>query len=338
MFAALAKQPQIFASANYPGVCDSAVPAGVGNSSQVNNDKYTDVLYNFSVSHKFSDDVMVYATTGSSFRTGLPAINNPGLPADLVTPKPERAKSYELGIKTSWGRALNVNASVFQIDYQNQLTAFEGVNYWNTISNRVGKTSLAFYRNVDARVRGFDLEIAARPADGLTLAANLSYSQIKSKGGNLPCNNAAVAITAANPINFCASTPGQVLNQQAPFAATVSGAYTVPVGPVDGYVRFNVSYQGKNPNYGNFASGSSFKSTPAYAVVDLFAGIAGEKGIWDLGFFAKNVFDKQVELSRITPLNNIYGPYAAAAGGYDQVRTSAPREIGVTLRYAFGSR
>ena len=54
--------------------------------------------------------------------------------------------------------------------------------------------------------------------------------------------------------------------------------------------------------------------------------------------YAKNVFDEQVELSRFTPVNTIYSPYAVAPGGYDSVVMSLPREIGVTLRYAFGSR
>ena len=190
-------------SPTYAGVCDSPIPAGIANASQSNNDKYTDALYNFSLSHKFTDDLMVYATTGSSFRTGLPAINNPGLPVNLTSPAPEKAKSYELGIKASWGRNLRVNASVFQIDYGNQLTTFQGVQYCNTVSSRVSTTSIAFYRNVNSQVRGFELEVAAQPIDNLSLGANLGYSKIKSKGGLVPCNDPAQpAISAANPINF----------------------------------------------------------------------------------------------------------------------------------------
>ena len=117
--------PSLITSPTYAGVCDSPIPAGIANSSQSNNDKYKDALYNFSLSHKFTDDLMVYATTGSSFRTGLPAINNPGLPVNLTSPASEKAKSYELGIKSSWGRNLRVNAAVFQIDYGNQLTTLK---------------------------------------------------------------------------------------------------------------------------------------------------------------------------------------------------------------------
>ncbi len=334
--------PSLITSPTYSGVCDSPIPNGVGNSTQHNDDKYTSTLYNFSLSHKFSDDVMVYATTGSSFRTGLPAINNNGLPAALVTPLPEKAKSYEIGIKSSLGQNLRVNASLFQIDYGNQLTTFEGVNYWNTVSSRVANTSLAFYRNVNSRVRGFELEVAAKPTDNLSLGANLSYSQIKSRGGTVPCNKdqtvAANVISAANPINFCPSPEGQILNQDSPFNATINGSYTMPLGSLEGYFRFNLNIKGNNPNFGNFPAAGVFKPTPSYAVLDLFAGITGQENVWELGFYAKNVTNKQVELSRTAALNNVYAPYAVAPSGYNTVRTSLPRELGVTLRYAFGSR
>lgn len=323
-------------------VCDVLIPNGFRNSSQSNNNKYTDTLYNVSLSHKFTEGLLVYATTGSSFRTGLPAINNPGLPDDLITPLPETAKSYELGVKASFGRGFTINADVFQLDYKNQLTSFEGVPYYNSISGRPSNTSLAFYRNVDARVRGFEVDVGARPLDHLNLGASVSYSQIKSRGGEVPCDD-GVTVTAGDPIHFCASPKGQVLNTQAPFQASANGSYEVAFSDTfGGYFRFNLNFQGKNPNFGNFgqvdADGNrSFRKTPAYAVLDLFAGVTGHEGAWDLGFYAKNVFNKQVELARIDTINSIF-PAFAAEPGYDVVRSSRPREYGVTLRYAFGSR
>jgi iron complex outermembrane receptor protein len=319
-----------------PAYCESAINRSI--PIETNNNKYTDALYNFSLSHKFTDDLLVYATTGTSFRTGLPAINNPGLPANLTVPEPETATSYELGVKAGFGRRLRVNAAIFQLDYKDQLTRFEGVQYFNATSAAIAQTTLAFYQNVDSRVRGFELEIAAEPVDNLSLGANFSYSKIKSGGGLVPCNNPAVALNAANPINTCPSVKGEVLNSTAPFQATFNGSYEVPFNDsIGAYFRFNANYQGKNPNYGNFRTGGAFKSTPSYAVVDLFAGLTGNDAAWDLGVYAKNVFDKQVELSRLARVNDIF-PLFAAPSGYDIVRTNQPREIGVTLRYAFGSR
>lgn len=335
---AFARNPLLVTSQSYPGTCDAALPNGFRNSSQSNNDKYSKAVYKFSLSHKFNDDFMVYATTGSSYRSGLPAINNPGLPSIYLTPKPETAKSYELGVKSAFSRNLQVNLAVFQLDYKDQLTTFEGVRYFNTVANAVAQTSLAFYRNIDARVRGFELEIAARPIDNLTLGANVSYSQIKSQGGTGPCNDVTRPINAANPINTCPIAKGTVLNTQAPFQASFNGAYQQPLTDSMGaYFRFNVNVQGHNPNFGNFRTGTTFKDTPSYAVADLFLGLNDSDGAWDLGVYAKNAFNKQTELNRILTANTIF-PSFAAPSGYDVVRYNAPREIGVSLRYAFGSR
>jgi iron complex outermembrane receptor protein len=322
----------------YPGYCDAAVPAGSGNSVQSFNNKYSKTIYDVSLSHKFSDNVLAYVTTGTSFRSGLPAIANTGLPANFLTPLPETATSYEVGAKTTWGRRLRINADIFQINYNNQLTTFQGIEYYNSVSASAAETSIAFYRNVNARVRGVELEIAAEPIDRLSLGANFSYAPIKSRGGEVPCNDPTRPITATNPIDECSSASGQALNQTAPFQATINGGYTLPlgsldgVGPLDGYFRFNLNHQGNNPNYGNLLT------TEAYEILDLFAGLTGTKAGWELGVYAKNVFNKQVELSRVPILNDIYPGYTAAATGYYQVRVSAPREIGASVRYAFGSR
>lgn len=341
-FCPFAAQPGTTAAASTiytgaPQVCDVSIPAGP-RPGQVNNDKYNKALYNFSLSHKFTDDFLVYATTGTSFRTGLPAINNPGLPAALVTPAPESATSYEIGVKSSFGNNLRINAAVFQLDYKNQLTTFEAIPYFNSVSGRTAQTSLAFYRNVDAQVRGFELEIAAKPIDNLSLGANISYSKIKSQGGTVPCNDPTRPINAANPINTCPLASGAVLNTQAPFQATINGGYEIPFSDsLGGYFRFNVNHQGKNPNFGNFRTGTVSKSTPSYQIVDLFAGVNGGDNAWDIGFYAKNVFDKQVEIARVRTINSVY-PQFLAASGYDVVRMNLPREIGVTARFSFGSR
>ena len=125
-----------------PQICDVSIPAGVGNSNLTYDNDYKHLLYNASLSHKFGN-VLAYFTTGTSFRSGLPAINNTGLPGDLTNPKPETATSYEVGVKTQWGPRLRINADVFEIQYQNQLTTFQGVNYFNSSTSKASTTSVA---------------------------------------------------------------------------------------------------------------------------------------------------------------------------------------------------
>ena len=347
-------------STNYAHTCDIQIPNGFHQPADEDfgATAVKSRIYNISLSHKFSNDLMAYFNTGTSYRSGLPAINNPGLDAitlgnvvggaQLNPPKPEYATSYELGLKYTASRRLFIAADVFQIDYANQLTTFEGINYWydnGVPGGKLNKTSLAFYSNVNARVRGFEFEVASKPTDELSLGAHLSYTPISSRGGIIPCNVGSPigdpSISGNVAMNFCTSTAGTSLNQNAPFQATINGSYQVPLTEkFDGYVRFNINYQGSNPNFGNFQSSitNEYKTTGENAVVDLFAGLTGQQGAWDLGVYVKNVFNNTMELNRYSVANSSYGPYAYASVGYDRVLTQLPREIGMTLRYAFGSR
>jgi iron complex outermembrane receptor protein len=321
----------LLASAYGTAYCDAPIAASGPTVSTYNN-TYTKNIYHFSASHRFSDSVLLYATTGSSYRSGLPPIGNTGLPAGVQNPLPETAKSYEVGVKTNWEHHIHFNADVFQIDYKNQLTQLSFVPYYNSVSGSTSSTSAAFFGNLDAKVRGVEVESSFVPVNNLMLSANLSYSKIESRGGSFPCAVGPTP-TAANPINFCGSPRGEMLNASPEFQASVNGSYTHSLGEFfDGYVRFNVNYQGHNPNFG-----ASDLPTPAYALVDLFAGFSEHSGAWDIGFYAKNVFNKQALLTSQALLNSAFPSYPAPVG-YSQILTTQPREVGVSVRYAFGSR
>lgn len=313
----------------YPKFCDFPIAASTSTTPFAGKHHHT--IWNASLSHRFNDAILAYATAGTSFRVGYPAIGNDGLPPSLVNPDPEKARSYELGIKTNVGRRLRFNADIFQIDYIGQLTSFKGIQYFNSIKKSVDTTGEAFFRNVDARVRGIESEISASPIDNLTLAVDLSYSVIESRGGEVPCNDPARPLSASNPINTCPSIAGANINASAPFQASVNGAYTLPVGEYDGYLRFNLNFQGRSPNFG-----TSETSTPSYALVDLFAGLTGDHSDWDVGLYAKNIFDKKAVLTSVPMTNSVYAEFGSP--GYNAVATTAPREVGIQARYAWGAR
>src|ERR1700712_2844051 len=92
--------------------------------------KYHATIYNFSIKHRFSDALVVYANTGSSYRLGVNAVGifrplTEGLD-QFVNTKPEKSKSYEIGAKTVlFDRKLNLNVDAF---YQK----FDGFLYRNS--------------------------------------------------------------------------------------------------------------------------------------------------------------------------------------------------------------
>ena len=321
-----------FANSVFPGFCDFPIPASVGAPVFYPN-KHSATIYNASVSKKFGDNILLYGTVGSSFRQGLAAILNTGLPLNLINPAPEKSTSYEIGFKSTLAPNVHFNIAVFQIDYKGQLANFPGIRYFSSTSLSTATTNQSFFRNVDSRVRGFEAEFYAKPFPDFSINANVSYAKMESRGGLVPANPgdcaAATAVSAANPINFCPTTRGQDITPSPYFQANLMGSYQHELtGNIDGYLRFNVNYQGKSKNYG-----ISRRPSSAFALVDLFAGLTDDHVGWDVGLFSKNLFNVKHELTRraLAP-DAIYGDL-----GYDLVTATQPREFGVQLRYTFGS-
>lgn len=113
-----------------------------------------------SLAYSFNDDAMMYATVGRGFRSG-------GFNATATFGRvfgAEKTTNYEVGFKTSWlDRRLSINGAVFQTDYDDRqefiLIVAEGAQ--------------ALINIPKSRVRGVELEIAARPTEGLELQAAL---------------------------------------------------------------------------------------------------------------------------------------------------------------------
>lgn len=110
-------------------------------------------------------DVMLYASYSAGYKTG-------GWTTRYTTPQtqvfgfdPEKAKTYEIGLKsTLLNRRLQFNASFFHTDYKDiQLNYQVGTS--PTIAN-VG----------DARIRGVEVEVIAKPASILTINASVGYT------------------------------------------------------------------------------------------------------------------------------------------------------------------
>jgi iron complex outermembrane recepter protein len=112
----------------------------------------------FSASYQFTDDIMAYARVSNAYRAGGFVPNTYG------SYDPEKALSYEAGMKSDWlNRRLRMNLSIFKTNY-NDLQVQNTINGLPVITN-AGK----------ATYTGGELEITAVPVDGLQLEANIGY-------------------------------------------------------------------------------------------------------------------------------------------------------------------
>jgi iron complex outermembrane receptor protein len=133
------------------------------------------------------------------------------------------------------------------------------------------------------------------------------------------------------------------------FSATVHADYATPLTTeVTGFVRSLLQYHGATPVSPAF---SPADHAPAYATVDFYVGVRSPKSNWELTVFVKNLFDNSTRLptyggniQAVTPGQSPaanYGPNPSAGpfgSSYTYVAVVPPREVGLTLRYAFGSR
>lgn len=112
-----------------------------------------------------NDDVMVYGSWARGYKTG-------GWTSRITNPLPyapdfgeEKAESWEVGVKSRLlDRRLQINAAAFTTKYRGiQLNFQQGIS--PTIENAG-----------DARIKGFEVELAAAPVRGLTISGSLGYT------------------------------------------------------------------------------------------------------------------------------------------------------------------
>jgi iron complex outermembrane receptor protein len=288
----------------------------------------------------------------------------------LIYPAPEKSKSYEIGIKTDLlDRRLRVNLTGFYQTFENfafssRRVFVGGPNLTNQL--QVFTIDPAIAVGVPAEVKGLEAEIQFQPTDRFSLGLVASYSISKIKNGTIPCNDFSpidgIPDTTSTPPTFAAlnaatggtnkpdgtpATLGRLVQfcktgiragTSAPFSATLTSEYLVPVTPhAEGYLRGLVTYNGDSQNDPT----NAFDDIKSYAVVNLFAGIRRPDGGWEFGVYAKNVFDTQRALLRGSNVLNltVRSPGTSVVNtAYRGVTYTAPREFGATFRVAFGSR
>jgi iron complex outermembrane receptor protein len=92
----------------------------------------------------------------------------------------------------------------------------------------------------------------------------------------------------------------------------------------------------------------AFDDLGAYGLLNLFGGLRASDGSWELNVFARNVYNTVRATRFTTPQASSYQElqpptFRTTAGKsftstYSQVTTNLPREVGVNLRVALGSR
>ncbi|MQR02295.1 TonB-dependent receptor [Glaciimonas sp. GS1] len=290
-------------------------------------------IHNFSpsallnLSYKLDQDVLGYVTLSHGEKSGGLSIvgvsNAPALGSSSLLIGPERANSAELGIKSELlDRRLQINANLF----------WTGVNNYQATTFLAGANgvSLPTLVNVgDVRSRGAELEVKAKPSQGLTLGFNTSFTDATYLSyEKAPCP-AEIADLPHAPAS-CNLT-GQPLAGVPRWTANLSAEYQYRVSDnVNQYVAG--SYAWRSSTFGA-ADNSIYSEIPAYGLVNLATGwrvnLNGNQS-WELSLWARNLLDKHYYLAVYSA-----GAGTQASGLYYNASVGQSRTLGVTARYNF---
>jgi iron complex outermembrane recepter protein len=279
----------------------------------------------YMVSYKTDGDSLYYVSATKGFRAGganaafsarpdcQASLAQIGLTEVPGTYAPDSVWSYELGTKFSLAdNRLQVDASVFQIDWDEQVRNVSLTNCTQQFTTNIGSV----------QSRGFDFAVQWRALDNLVLSANGSWQEVKAKE----------TVATGGPRNIV--TEGDYLNGSQPMA-NVGAQYTFDAWSLPSYLRADYSYTGRNkrgllfnPKNSGFNQYTVFQD-PGIAQTNVRLGT--ELGGWDVSLFVNNLFNEQPLFGRTRGTITTAGiPTGLLAAG-----TLRPRTAGITATMRF---
>ncbi len=263
----------------------------------------------FNISYDIAEDMLVYAQAARGFRYGG---TNGAIPESVCAAEleevrrtgddpgqfsPDKTWNYEVGAKGSTAdNRLLFNAAYFHIKWKDMQTT------------RSFTCGFGFRENVGAATsQGVELELTARPIDGLTISVGGSYIDT-----TLDVDVPNLDALAGDPAPY---VPKYSLN------STVE--YSFPVtNTMGGYVWGNLQHIGDRGT--EFSTNNAlYQKMEDYQVVNLRAGLEFEHA--EVSVFANNLFDSRGVVRALG--RPPFDPQAA-------IRVQ-PRTIGVTVRGNF---
>ncbi|MBN8817531.1 MAG: TonB-dependent receptor [Sphingomonas sp.] len=291
------------------------------NSSAGGSD--TAVTPKIGVSYQATPDSMVYATASKGFRPSGAQIALPGnCNAELVqlgyvnaqgqasspqTYGADSVWSYELGAKTRlFGGALALNGSVFHIKWSNIQSSVPVNTCLQALTDNLGS----------ATSEGFDLSAVVKPVTGLSLAAQVGYTNVRFDADTIINGRKLYTGGSALP------------NSGSPWTVTLSGDFRLPIDDRTYYVRGDYTFKSRErrtgaTDPGSFSYDPNAPVTGSYEIVNLRSGV--EFGKLDLSLYVNNAFNAAPQLGLSHTRNQpVFTTFVVR-----------PRTVGLTAALAF---
>lgn len=271
---------------------------GTGMSGPIDQDKdldYDEFLPKFSIAYDFSKDIMAYVSASKGYMVG--GYNYGYMPTneDAFYYDAEYTWNYEAGIKSSWiDNKLLANLSIFYIYIDDK----QVVEWSMTLGTKIENAA-------EAHSQGIELELQARPVQGLDLFAGFGYTESKFDDWKALQMDGTIYDFEDN---YLPNAPRYTYNLGAAYRH-ISGLF----GRVD--------LLGTGKFYGDARNNLKQED---YEIVNLRLGYEGDN--IGISFWCTNLFDEEY-VTALYDLTNM--------GLGELVQDGEPRMLGVTVSYRF---
>ena len=199
--------------------------------SVLTNNPYndTELTYTVGLNYKPAKDIMIYGKYSTAYVSGGQNYT--------VIYKPEKAKSWELGIKSEWfDRRLRANLALFDVGYTDVQSAQSGITLGLPL------IGLAVDDQGGVRSKGFEFDATAAPMPGVTLGAAVGYTEVHytsvnpNLGAALGYQQVGGPVTPLGYLDTTSFTP----TLQPAWTANLSAQYDTPALMGDTNLSFRV--------------------------------------------------------------------------------------------------
>ncbi|VAV92957.1 TonB-dependent receptor, partial [hydrothermal vent metagenome] len=255
-----------------------------------------------SLDYKVNEDALVYASVTQGFKSG--GFNGrPIAEGQVASFEPEKVLSYEVGFKTDWAdNRLRLNGAVFYSDYTD-------MQLGSISADKDGILQLRIENAGKAKIKGFELEMQARPTANFDINGSLGYVDFE-----ITELDAGVQDFTINSQTI--KTPE--------WNASLGAQYTWDISDDSSMsLRGDWTYQSKT--YQD-AQNTEMVASPAYSLFNARLTYINDEGNWEMALFVTNLTDKAYIASGYQTLpsfgtaNLIYG---------------RPREWGLSVKKRF---
>jgi len=260
------------------------------------------------LSYQATEDVNLYASYSTGFKSGGFQFAPFNLGAANVLFDPEEITTYEVGMKSEWlDRRLRLNAAAFMYDYENLQVS-------RIIDTPSGPQTL-ISNAAESEIKGIDIEILTRPIEPLELS--LSYGYLDAS-----YDNYEFTLDPGNPLTF----DGTRMVRAPEHTLNIGAEWVIPFEESSlalraDYTSVSKAYHEPGEGRIEFGSGIPLTEEDSYQLLNLRA--TYEIGNYRIAAYATNVLDEEYRRS----INAL----GSAIVGF----TAQPRVYGMKFTYQF---